>query len=359
MRRRIPIGIATILGLLVLSTVVPVFGQIEIETVLEGLNNPVAVAIQPGTDAIFVSDSGAGRVVRIDDGIVRDVIVGFPVEDYGKGPAFKIGPLGLAFIDSETLVVGGGGRPDNDDYVRVYSVSEQADALPINALDMETMLGSVSLPAEGETSAEGNFYGLAISRELTTEKPIALYVTCNGDDDKGWVGQATIEQRELTNFRRFIPTKEFLQSNAPTAITVSPRGEILIGQMGSIDEPEDSQIAFFNSNTGDLLASFETELNDIIGIAYSPKAYNIRGESQLYVLDFRWPGDQPGGLHHIFSVRLTGGKQGVQSNRVVELDKPTAMAFASDGSLYITLLGTSNDGQSEPAGKLLRIAPGL
>ena len=39
-----------------------------VETVLERLKNPVAVALQPETGVIFIAEGGAGRVVRVVEG---------------------------------------------------------------------------------------------------------------------------------------------------------------------------------------------------------------------------------------------------------------------------------------------------
>ena len=52
------------------------------------------------------------RVLRIVDGNSQPVIVDFPLDVYGKGPQYRIGPLGLAFAGKNVLVVGGGGQPD-------------------------------------------------------------------------------------------------------------------------------------------------------------------------------------------------------------------------------------------------------
>ena len=38
------------------------------------------------------------------------------------------------------------------------------------------------------------------------------------------------------------------------------------------------------------------------------------------------------------------------------LDKPTAMAFGADGVLYVTVIGTKEEGAEKEAGKLLKIA---
>ena len=104
---------------------------VEAQTVLDGLDNPCAVAIQPETGDIFVSDSGAGRIIRVVDGKAQDVITDFPGDVYGKGPMYNIGPLGLGFISKDILVVGGGGQKDGDELLRVYKVPEKG-ADPIN-----------------------------------------------------------------------------------------------------------------------------------------------------------------------------------------------------------------------------------
>ena len=85
-----------------------VFAQPKMDVVMDGLNNPCGVTVQPETGHVFVSDSAGGRVLRIVDGKPQDVITGFPKDVYGKGPKYDIGPLGLVFVDKDTLVVGGG-----------------------------------------------------------------------------------------------------------------------------------------------------------------------------------------------------------------------------------------------------------
>ena len=113
-------AVTTVTVLMAMTSLV--LAEPKVETVAEGLNVPCGVAIQPGTGHVFVADSAAGRVVRIVDGKVEDVIVDFPIDKYGKGPTYPIGPLGLAFVDENILAVGGGGYPDAKDKLRVYNI---------------------------------------------------------------------------------------------------------------------------------------------------------------------------------------------------------------------------------------------
>src|SRR5262245_55572193 len=159
--------------------------DVKLETVVGGLSNPCGVAVQPGTGAVFVSDSARGRVCRVDGGKLVDLITGFPKDVFGKGPFYDIGPLGLAFNgDGKQLIVGDGGFKDGEEYVRVYTVPEAGKPALNFDKDAAAKLGPLAA-AEG-LLGEGNLYAIAVT-------PTALYVTCNGDDTKGWVARATIE----------------------------------------------------------------------------------------------------------------------------------------------------------------------
>ena len=107
------------------------------------------------------------------DGKAQDVITEFPKDVYGKGPMYNIGPLGLAFLDRDTLVVGGGGNTDDGELLRVYKVPAAGSP----AIKADQMTQSFSLPANDELKAEGNFYGVAVTDN-------AVFVTANGDDTK-------------------------------------------------------------------------------------------------------------------------------------------------------------------------------
>lgn len=315
----------------------------KFESVLGGLSNPCGIAVQPETGHVFVSDSATGRVIRIVEGKAQDVITGSPKDVYGKGPFFDIGPLGLVFLDKSTLVVGDGGLKDGDEYLRVFTVPEAGGA----ALDYEkdaTKSGPLAA-AEGIVG-EGNLYGLAATKA-------AVYVTCNGDDTKGWVAKADITGTKLGKLERFIPTKEAVEVDAPVGITISPRGEIVVGQMGEVNKPKDSLLTFYSAKTGMKLMNVETGLYDITGLAYSPKTGN------LYATDFAWMAAGEGGLFRLDS-DPNNPAAGVKAVKVASLDKPTALAFAPDGTLYVTVVGPKKEDENAPKeGSVLKFAPGL
>lgn len=313
----------------------------KLETVIEGLVNPCAVTVQPETGDLFVSDSGAGRVIRVqigEDGKAKqsDVITGFPKDIYGKGPMYDIGPLGLAFLDQKTLIVGGGDRVDVEEVIYVFEVPD-AGAKAITVDDAKTKLGP--LEKTEQLQAEGNYYGVALAGG-------AVYASANGDDTKGWIVKATIDGTKFGKLERAIATKEATQVDAPVALTVDPQGNLVVGQMGEITVPNDSLLTFYNPKTGKMRLNLETNLFDITGLAYSPKGH-------LYATDFAWMAAEEGGLFRL-DADGKGQSQTIDPVKITNLDKPTALAFGKDGSLYITIIGSGEKG-----GKLVRLAPGL
>jgi sugar lactone lactonase YvrE len=319
----------------------PAAAQENLETVVDGLVNPCGIAVHPDTGELFVSDSGAGRIIRVEigeDGKAKtsDVVTGFSTDIYGKGPMYDIGPLGLAFLDGKTLVVGGGDKVDTEEVIYVFEIPDAgADALTPD--DAKAKLGP--LTSTEDLQAEGNYYAVVITGG-------AIFATANGDDTKGWIVKAAIDGTNFGELERSIATKEATQVDAPVAMTVDPRGNLVVGQMGEITVPNDSLLTFYNPKTGQMRLNLETNLFDITGLAYSPKGH-------LYATDFAWMATEEGGLFRL-DAEGQGQAQTIEPVKITELDKPTALAFGKDGSLYITIIGSGEKG-----GKLVRLAPGL
>ena len=288
--------------------------------VLKGLDNPCGIAVQPETGLIFVSDSAAGKVVKFDPKkplTSTDVITDFPLSSYGKGPEYVIGPLGLAFLDKNTLVVGGGGLDDGAELLRVYDVSGDK---PIKAKDMKKKIGPLTA-GDVSIKGEGNFYAVAIAGNT-------VYVASNGDDTKGWVLRADLGA-DSPKLEGFIATKEATGLDAPVGIAIASNGLIVVGQMGEISVPGDSLLTYYSPKDKTLRAKFKTGLHDIAGLAYGKT-------NLLYAVDFAWIDTKQGGLFRLDS-DLKGG---VSTKKIAGLDKPTALAIGADGAIYVTVFGS-------------------
>lgn len=323
-----PAGLWCVAFLGMLASVVHA-AEAKVETVLEGLHNPTGVAVQPETNVVYVAESGAGRVIRVVDGKPQEVVTGFAKEAKGLAESYDIGPLGLAFIEKDLLVVGEGGKTAGDDALLAFKTPAATE----KSITVDQAKFTLPLPDANGAAAEGNFYGVAATKA-------GVYVTGTGDPNKGWLSKADTNGTKVENFRRFIATKDLVQAESPGGITISARGDLVVGQQGSATAVEDSLLSFYNAKDGKLLANFRTGLRDIVALAYSPSG-------QLYALDIAWHDASQGGLFQLIAVR--DGSSNVKAEKIASLEKPTAMAFAPDGTLYITVLG----------GKLLKVAPGL
>jgi DNA-binding beta-propeller fold protein YncE len=313
--------------------------EATVTTVLGGLLNPSGVAIQPGTGHVFVSDSGALRVLDIDPANPmkhHSAVKAFPKDVYGKGPMYDIGPLGLLFVDQKTLVVGDGGQVDGKELVRVYSLPPGGTTLMAD--DMKAKLGPIT-PSEASLKGEGNFYALASNGK-------AIFVTSNGDDTKGWILKADLSSTGLGKLAPFIATKVATNVDAPVGITLNKAGQIVVGQMGEINVMGDSLLTIYDASSGKLVANGTTGLYDIVALAYHPKS------DALYALDYGWMDVTKGGLYRL-DVAQAGDKLTVKPTLAAKLDKPTAMAFATDGTLYVTTIGTAK--AEERPGSLVKV----
>ena len=332
----------------VLAATVVAQAEEKTTVVLDGLHNPTGLAVQPNTGHLFVADSGAGKIVRIVDGKAEDVVTDFPRDVYGKGPKYDIGPLGLAFIDEDTLVVADGSQEDTKEVIRVYTVPAAGEeALKADAA--KATLGP--LDTSEELAAEGNYYGVAVTKN-------AIFSTANGDDTKGCVVRAEINgDGTFGELERYIATKEATQVDAPVAITVSDKGHLVVGQMGEITAPNDGLLTFYNPKTKEMLLNLETGLHDITALLYSPKGH-------LYALDFAWAKPDEAGMYRL-DAEGTGQEQELTAKKIVALKKPAAMVFGDDGALYIAVFGdTEGDGEEADkekaaTGQIIKLEPGL
>lgn len=337
------------LTVVAVTTTLSVFGSdvvqaqegraVRARAVAKNLDNPSGVAVHRSGAAFVATHQGVVRVSfkKGEEPQVATAIGGFKTDVYGKGPKYNIGPLGLGFLNNQQLVVGDGSRPDGEELVRIYKISDEAQTED----DAVKTLGPITA---GDESArgEGNYYGIAVGEG-------AIYVTCNGDDTKGWVSRAEVNGRKVAALKPFIATKEAVGVDAPVGITMSPDGkDLVISQMGEMNVPGDSLLTIYDAASGKLKAKYETGLSDIAGVAYSPTS------GKLYAVDFSWSDTSKGGL---FELTIDG--ESVKATKILGLDKPTALAFNRSGALYITEFGTAAEGSDKPAGRLLRVRKGL
>lgn len=306
------------------------------------LENPSGLAVHPGTGHVFVaSRQGIFRYVPASKKIYLEVD-GFPTDEYGKGPKYNIGPLGCTLWGTDRLIVPDGSQKDGEELVRIYKIADELPAKPRKAAETEFALGPIKGNPEANYKGEGNYYA-AVWNDT-------IYVTSNGDDTKGWIVTSKIADGKPGELTPTIATKEATQVDAPVAITVTPDGSsLVVGQMGEVTVPGDSLLTMYDKE-GKLTKNYKTGLNDIAGLAYSPKT------GKLYATDFAWA-EEIKGNGGLFELVIEGEE--VKPKKILSLDRPTALAFDKEGKLYITVFGTGKDTGDKPTGGLITLEPGL
>jgi DNA-binding beta-propeller fold protein YncE len=330
--------------------------SVTLKHLVSNLENPSGVTLQPKTGHVFVATRyGIYRYVPADHKVSLEIDA-YATDVYGKGTfetstKFNIGPLGVAFMNDDHLVVGDGSRKDGEELVRIYKIGSTPAEVDkfIDEGKAAYTIGPIK-PGEKSPKGEGNFFGVAVGAG-------AIFVTCNGDDTKGWVARAELKDGKPGTLEPTIATKEATGVDAPVPIAFSPDGKLVVGQMGEMNVPEDSLLTIYDAKTGKLEKKYKTGLSDICGIAYHPKT------KKLYATDFGWMdaaqkdvSKKVGGLYEL---TIDGDK--VTAKKIVALDKPAALAFDSDGKLYITAFNTkaANDKSDTSPGALYVIEKGL
>src|SRR5690606_4104321 len=135
----------------------------KVRTVAAELDNPCGLAVHPGTRTVFISTHPAIYQLTSNNGLkLHTVVKGFTTDVYGQGPKYNLGPLGLAFLDDETLVVGDGSKPDGEEYVLVFKVSGEPPTKAQKPGDAVQVLGPIKA-GKDSANGEGNFYAIAVS----------------------------------------------------------------------------------------------------------------------------------------------------------------------------------------------------
>ncbi len=314
----------------------------EMQVLLSDLDNPVGLALRPtqakrGPYELYLAESGAGRIVRVvTDALeqVDGVIVNFAV---GEQLGFRTGPLGLVFINRKKLVVGLCDEGENSGKLVSYALGEAGTT--VDAGEQDHAVGPLRSKL-GSGKDRLSFFGLAMT-EAT------CYVTSSRLGADGLVLKAGVRANRLVYLQPLIDVEKEVGFGAPGGIAVIPRPRpafLVVALMGSRETPQDSRLVFFLPSTGKVALSLPTGLHDILSLAYSPSG-------QLYAADFSWQDAQAGGVYRLDDARVEG-KQTCRAVKIASVVRPVSLAFAPDGSLFVTALGA---GENARHGMLVKV----
>jgi len=248
--------------------------------------------------------------------------------------------LSLAFLDKNTLVFATGRRAGNADALRVYAVPSTKTTRLAN----ETALSiDVCSAGDAPSNHELDIRGVAVGAD-------SILVACHSNMHQNGIVRITFNHGKPSPPRLLVPLPVTERFGVPDGITMSPEGYLVVGQMSEPTAQGSSELAFYDAHSGTLLSRFSTDLRHIVSLAYHPKS------GRLYALDFTGEEHADDGLYRLDSI-LTNGKPDVRARKIVSLNRPTSMAIDPNGSIYVTILGSSDDetDDDQKSGKLLRI----
>ncbi len=288
----------------------------SVDTVLKDLHRPCGVAVRPGGTAaryeVFVAESGAGRVLRWSNLVPKqavDVVTGFKTQA-AADPLHQTGPLALWFLDPGLLVVGTT-RDSGGDFVRAYELPDDEKVLAAETTSEST---STSDRLGGTTCS-------AMTRARANEfVPDMLVLVIRDADGHARLMKARVQAGIVGAPQPFGPKED---TESPRAVTISNSGRIVVGYAGG-------RLAFYNPSDGKVELALATKLKQLVGLAYSPIT------DSLYAADFA------GGVHRIDDASEPGHPT-CRTVKVADVGKPTALAFAPDGALYVVTYGSGDD----------------
>jgi DNA-binding beta-propeller fold protein YncE len=289
-----------------------VAADVRVDTVLSDLHQPCGVVVRPGGTAdryeVFIAESGAGRVLRWSSAAPKeasDVVTGFTSQG-AVDLDHQRGPLALAFLDPGLLVVGATGDGDGR-ILRAYELPE--DDKSLSAAD-----ANEATPG-GQESGAAACIGIARSR-VNEFVPDMLLLVVRGTDNRNELLKSRVQAGVVGVPKSFGPADS---AHEPRAATISPSGRFVVGD-------SDGRLEFHSPIDGEVELAMPTGLKQLVALAYSPTSGNL------------FAADLAGGIHRIDDASEPGSPA-CRAVKVADVSRPTALAFAPDGSLYVVTFG--------------------
>jgi len=312
--------------------------QPTIEKVLTSLKNPRGVAIRPDSAGepyeIFVAESGAGRIIKVASANPKKIeaVVGFPAP--ADGHFNSPGIQSLQFLDRTRLVVAG--DDDGVPFVRLYELPETDT--PLTA---EHPKQDIQVPGSDETASARTLRGIARSQPNDRVGDILVIIAWNNGKTTGLVS-APVRAGTLGDAVPLVDASPDLDANA---IAVGAKGHIVVASSSDSERDRSAQLKFLNPLDRRNVMQLPVELSRIVALAYSPRSGN------LYAANFPTQGDGKSGIYRIDDAGQRGAPA-CTATKIADIRHPTALAFAADGTLYVTSSGNPN---TEDAGALVKV----
>jgi hypothetical protein len=310
--------------------------DVKVQKLIAGLRNPLGVAIRPDTvgdsDEIFVAESGAGRIVKVfsrDSAKKTDVVAGFATDLAGDESLQAPGVQSLQFLDHNRLAVAGGDN-DGKPFLRFYELPD--GDTPLVADQFKHQFQPPAPDKEPRANAP-TFRGIA--RTHPNERVgNSLVVAACSDREPAALFFIPVRGNTLADAVT-LPATGAMHGRSAGGIAIAPNGFLVAAGVSSTNPLRGTKLEFINPLNRKIVMQRGLELGRVVALAFSPKSGN------LYAANFPLSDDRGGGIFRLDqSSRL--GTSACVAVKVADIPSPTAMAFTSEGTMYVT---SSHDAQ--------------
>ena len=318
------------------------------QELLGKLQLPCSIAVRPESGQpgeIFVADRGAGRILRLNPNQPdhsSTAISGFPVDAADPASVNAAGIQSIYFLDHMRLTVAGGGA-DGNFFVRAY---ELVDADTQLRFDDQRQSADLPEKSDSHTSAIRTFHDIARTRP-NERVPDSLLLAAVSQDGPAGLWRVPIRANTIGNIEPLDENGDLDQLTAIGGLAVSPAGYIAAAIDPKEDDAKRTELAFLNPVSGETLLKLKTDLPRIVALAYQPST------GDLFAACATTRQASADGIYRLDDHSQSGTRT-CRATKVADIKRPTAIAFAADGTLYITALGP-RDGNNTPSGTLLRV----
>jgi len=268
-----------------------------------------------------------------------NVITGFdrvdPTESFPFGAALE-----LSFLNHRTLLVAGASRQGKWVALSAYDIPDAG--LPVAADKASTWPALEHADAEEDVAAtRRRWCRLTVVNDRVFLASAASHVAGRIDRVIWRQGKPGAVQSWRTGAR--------LETIGPTAVGINNRGYLVTTWLRNAADGREGFLRFHAPADGRGVLDLPVDLPSMVDLAYHQR----EGVDRLYVLDLGRNRAAGGGLYRIDASRLSGEGPAVRAVQIVRLTRPTAMAFAADGRLFITTAGGPDASGAARQGKLL------
>jgi glucose/arabinose dehydrogenase len=322
--------------------------EVTMTPIVSRLTRPSGVAVRPdgalNQYEVYFSDLTDQQIKLFRSDAPQNVsaaITNFPAAEPG-GPT---GPSALLFVSRQRLVVGLAGNAANSNLL----LFELKDDTPLTA---DQAVQKLPIGEAGESKSEAALGVHALARTLANDRvPDLLIATTHGASPQAGVWKIPLRAGTLDKPTLFAATN---QAARPSAVAISKHGYVVVSHSNT-DGTKGSRLAYGNPIDSSKVMELAVPLEGIRGLAYSPQTGNLYAAS--YGSEEPDSVPQGSGIFRIEDASKPG-QPAARAVKVADVLRPTALAFAPDGALYVTADGNIQ-ARGSRNGFLVKLSSGL